>query len=74
MNDYRNGVKVDSEKPRSTRFEYRAGEWFLQTREGVELGPFENHAEASTSLNLYLDFVGSGDTSALEDLYKRHAA
>lgn len=74
MAEYRNGIKVDLDKPRSTRFEYRASEWYLQTREGIELGPFESHAEASTSLNLFLGFVGSGNTVALEDLCKKHAA
>lgn len=74
MSSYRDGRKIDSDKPRSTRFEYREGEWFFQTREGMELGPFESHAEASMSLNEYLDFIGSGDSESLEDLYKKHAA
>ena len=74
MTTYRQGRKVESDKPRSTRFEYREGEWYLQTREGIELGPFESHAEASVSLNDYLDFVSSGNTQALQDLYKKSAA
>ncbi|NRB39333.1 MAG: hypothetical protein HRU20_12835 [Pseudomonadales bacterium] len=74
MSAYRQGNKVESDKPRSTRFEYREGEWYLQTREGIELGPYESHAEASVSLNDYLDFVGSGNTKALEELCKRKAA
>ena len=74
MSTYRQGNKLESNKPRSTRFEYREGEWFFRTREGIELGPFESHAEAAVSLNEYLEFIGSGNAQGLVSFYNKHAA
>lgn len=74
MNGYREGKQLDTNKPRAAHFEYRNGEWYFQTPEGIELGPFERHADAAVSLNEYLDFVSSGNISGLKDLYKRYAA
>lgn len=59
---------------RSGRFQFREGEWFLQTREGIELGPFESHAEASTCLNDYLSFVDNASSADLQQFFKIYAA
>lgn len=59
---------------RSGRFQYREGEWYLQTREGIELGPFESHAEASTCLDDYLSFVDGASAADLQQFFKLYAA
>ncbi len=74
MSQYREGEEQQIEN-RSGRF-YQKGtsDWFLQTREGIELGPFESHAEASVCLNDYLDFVDEADSTCMEQFYKIYAA
>ena len=59
---------------RSGRFYQKDGDWYLQTREGIELGPFESHAEASVCLDDYLEFIGSADRTDLEQFFKIYAA
>lgn len=59
---------------RKGRFAQRDGEWFLTTREEIELGPFESHAEASMCLDEYLSFVNCADQIELEQFYKIFAA
>ena len=63
-------------KNRSGRFFQQDGEWYLQTRESVILGPFESHAEAAVCLNEYLDFINNRKTSRreIEEFYKSYAA
>ena len=59
---------------RSGRFYQKNNEWYLQTREGIELGPFESHAEAAVCLDDYLEFVGSASSSDLQQFFKIYAA
>jgi hypothetical protein len=59
---------------RKGRFVQRDGEWFLTTRENIELGPFESHAEAAVCLDEYLSFVDGADPIELEQFYKIFAA
>jgi hypothetical protein len=63
---------------RSGRFYQKEGskEWYLQTREGLELGPFESHAEAAVCLNDYLDFVSDKNTNEadIQQFLKIYAA
>ena len=76
MSNYRE--REDQEfKNRSGRFFQKEGaEWYLQTREGIELGPFESHAEAAVCLDDYLDFVGDRKANKhdLKEFYKLHSA
>ncbi|NRA41154.1 MAG: hypothetical protein HRU21_02470 [Pseudomonadales bacterium] len=58
---------------RRSRFSQRQGEWFLMTSEGVELGPFESHAEAAMCLNDYLEFVEGADAIDVQQFYKIYA-
>lgn len=59
---------------RSSRFTQRGGEWFLQTREGIELGPFESHAEAAVCLDDYVNFVEGSSEADKEQFFKIFAA
>lgn len=64
-------------KKRSGRFYQKNGkEWYLQTREGIELGPFQSHAEAAVCLNDYLEFINdkTTDENDLKQFYKIFAA
>jgi hypothetical protein len=73
MNKFREGEAQDLPL-RKGRFAQRDGEWFLTTRENIELGPFESHAEASMCLDEYLSFVNGADPIELEQFYKIFAA
>lgn len=75
MSNYRERDHQEYQK-RSGRFFQRDGEWFLQTREDIELGPFESHAEAAVCLNEYLDFVNDRKANKVElqQFVKAHAA
>ena len=73
MTTYRNDEKIETGM-RSSRFIQRAGEWYLNTREGIELGPFESHAEAAVCLDDYLSFVEGASESDMEQFYKIYAA
>ena len=76
MSNYRERDHQEFEK-RSGRFYQKGGsDWYLQTREGIELGPFESHAEAAVCLNDYLDFVSDRKANKyeLQQFYKTYAA
>jgi len=73
MNNYRDNQETPTGM-RSSRFTQRDGEWFLQTREGIELGPFESHAEAAMCLNEYIEFVEGASSEEVEAFFSRHAA
>ncbi len=76
MSNYRERDHQEYES-RSGRFYQKDGsDWYLQTREGIELGPFETHAEAAVCLNEYLDFVNDRRASKvdLQQFYKNYAA
>ncbi len=40
---------------RSNRFFRKAGTWFYQTREGVDMGPFSDKAEAQMALVSFIE-------------------
>ncbi|MEM8496854.1 MAG: DUF6316 family protein [Pseudomonadota bacterium] len=40
---------------RSNRFFRKAGTWFYQTREGVDMGPFSDKAEAQMALVYFIE-------------------
>jgi hypothetical protein len=73
MTTYRNNQEVVTGM-RSSRFTQRSGEWFLQTREGIELGPFESHAEAAVCLDDYVNFVEGSSEADKEQFFKIFAA
>ena len=73
MTTYRNNEAIEIGM-RSGRFTQRDGEWFLQTREGIELGPFESHAEAAVCLDDYVDFVEGSSEEDKEQFFKIFAA
>ena len=74
MNNYRNNEAAAINGMRRSRFTQRDGEWYLMTREGIELGPFESHAEAAMCLDAYLEFVDGASAADMEQFYKIYAA
>ncbi len=42
---------------RSNRFYNAESSWFFTTREGLEMGPFDNRKEAEAELNLFIRHV-----------------
>lgn len=59
---------------RRSRFKQRDGEWFIATREGYELGPFETHAEAATCLDEFLNFTKDASAAKVQQFCKQHVA
>ena len=73
MNSYRQGEQ-GSNRLRSSRFIYKDGEWYARTRENIDLGPFESHAEAAVCLDQYLAFVQGASPEDKEQFFKMYAA
>ena len=48
------------------RFFEICGEWYFNTREGIE-GPFDSQSEATKKLNVYLSVFGNLDLSGRRD-------
>ena len=46
---------------RSTRIFFANGSWFFSTREGLEMGPFPDRAEASAELLVFLHNLATED-------------
>ena len=69
MNKIRDGETI-LETDRSIRFFQKNAEWFLNTREGFELGPFKNKKDTEQALSDYVAFVSTADAKTLETFYK----
>jgi len=54
---------------RHGRFFQDSRTWFFQTREGANIGPFDNRFEAEQGLNDFLDFITLADPKTLSSFY-----
>lgn len=60
--------------PRTGRFLQRDGYWYYSTREGVDIGPFDNRADAENGVGDFIDFICASEPQVLEALKQYRAA
>lgn len=55
---------------RSHRFYQKGQQWFAQTREGYELGPFAGSGQAEQAFKDYIEFLETADSQSIAQLFK----
>jgi hypothetical protein len=59
---------------RSGRFLQKEGYWYYSTREGVDIGPFDNRADAEVGVGEFIDFICASEPKILAALRQYRAA
>lgn len=70
MSIFRDGESSTAADRTDRYFQNGEGDWFFNTREGFELGPFESILEAHEALGEYLSFIGAADPKTLQQFYE----
>jgi hypothetical protein len=74
MSIYRQG-EISTSAERSPRFFKKdCGDWYFNTREGFELGPYDSCIDAQQGLKDYLEFIQCADQQLLEHFYAAKVA
>jgi len=58
---------------RNGRFVSKDGYWYYQTREGVDIGPFDTRGEAETGVGDFIDYICASAPDAAK-VIKRYCA
>lgn len=58
---------------RSGRFLEKDGYWYYTTREGVDIGPFDNRSDAEVGVDEFIDFIRASE-STVSDVLKQYRA
>ncbi|VUD59555.1 hypothetical protein TDB9533_02707 [Thalassocella blandensis] len=59
---------------RSQRFFKKGDYWYYNTREGVDIGPFDSLNEAETGASEFIDFILHADPHVIQTLQSYGAA
>jgi hypothetical protein len=59
---------------RSGRFLQKEGYWYYTTREGVDIGPFDNRDDAEVGVGEFIDFICASEPKILAALKHYRAA
>ena len=59
---------------RHGRFLQKEGYWYYTTREGVDIGPFDNWADAEIGVGEFIDFICASEPKILAALKQYRAA
>ncbi len=73
INDHRKGEQGDI-PPRSGRFVEKSGYWYYQTREGVDIGPFDTRQAAEVGVGEFIDFICASAPEAAKIIERYRAA
>lgn len=68
MNVNRNGEKGTIPK-RTDRYYQEDNAWYFYTREGSNIGPFDNQQDAERGFKDFIDFVSLADAKTLSSFY-----
>jgi hypothetical protein len=66
--------ELGSVPDRSGRFLEKDGYWYYTTREGVDIGPFDNRDDAEIGVGEFIDFVCASEPKVLDILKQYRAA
>jgi hypothetical protein len=58
---------------RHGRYLQKEGYWYYTTREGVDIGPFDNHDDAETGVGEFIDFIQASEPK-VSDMLKQYRA
>jgi hypothetical protein len=61
--------EAEATEARSHRFYEKNSQWFVQTREGYELGPFTDSGKAEQALKDYISFLETADSQSIANLF-----
>lgn len=73
MTENRNGEQGNV-PDRSARFLEKSGYWYYQTREGVDIGPFDSRADAEIGVGEFIDFICASAPEAAKVIERYRAA
>ncbi|MCP8899620.1 DUF6316 family protein [Gilvimarinus xylanilyticus] len=73
MADHREGEQ-GSIPERSGRFLEKSGYWYYQTREGVDIGPFDTRHDAEIGVGEFIDFICASAPEAAKIIERYRAA
>ncbi|WP_232301127.1 DUF6316 family protein [Gilvimarinus agarilyticus] len=59
---------------RSGRFLEKSGYWYYQTREGVDIGPFDNRRDAEIGVGEFIDYICASAPEAAKIIERYRAA
>lgn len=59
---------------RHGRFLQKEGYWYYSTREGVDIGPFDNRNDAEVGVGEFIDFICASEPKILAALKQYRAA
>ena len=59
---------------RSGRFLEKSGYWYYQTREGVDIGPFDSRRDAEVGVGEFIDFICASAPEAAKIIERYRAA
>lgn len=59
---------------RKTRFTQRNGYWYYSTREGMDIGPFDNLHEAQSGVSAFIDFILHAEPEVKESIHRHYSA
>ncbi len=54
---------------RSRRYYHQSGGWFFHTREGADIGPFDDQPEAEAGFRDFMEFIALANPSTLLSFY-----
>lgn len=69
----RNG-ELGPKPDRNTRFMQRDGYWYYSTREGIDIGPFDNLQEAQAGVSAFIDFILHAEPEVVESINRYYSA
>lgn len=58
---------------RHGRYLQKEGYWYYSTREGVDIGPFDNRIDAETGVAEFIDFIQASEPK-VSDVLKQYRA
>ncbi|HWV14740.1 MAG TPA: DUF6316 family protein [Cellvibrio sp.] len=70
----RAGEEGNEIPPRHGRFNEKEGYWYYSTREGVDIGPFDNRPTAETGVGDFIEFICASEPNVIEMLKRYRAA
>jgi hypothetical protein len=66
--------ELGSVPDRNGRFIQKEGYWYYTTREGVDIGPFDQRADAENGVGEFIDFICASEPKVLEIIKQYRAA
>jgi hypothetical protein len=73
MSTFNRSGEEGSVPNRNGRFLQKGGYWYYSTREGVDIGPFDNRGDAEVGVGEFIDFICASEPK-IADILKQYRA